>query len=495
MGRIIDREDFDDADYRNFSMRLQHSLIALREVLARPGFGVGEKTVGAELEFALVDSASRPLPANLEVLDDTVDPRVTVELDRFSMECNLTPTPLAGRPFSALAREIDDALTEVRRAAAAHGGRIAVTGILPTLLPKDLQSSAMTDRARYRAISKALRRIRQEPFQVTIDGDDPLEIECDDVTFEGAATSQQLHLRVAPSEFGDLFNAAQMATAPVLAVAGNSPTFLGHRLWAETRVALFKQAVDDRDEHDRRARRVSRVSFGTGWLTEGAWELFAQAIALHEVLLPLTSDEDPLACAMAGRVPNFEEVRLHQGTVWSWNRPIYDPADGGHLRIEMRALPAGPTTVDMVANQAFLIGLTLGLAHRVESLVADLPFAQANRNFYSAAQYGHESEMVWPTEAGGSASAIASERLVQQLLPIAREGLVGNGVEPDESDRLLDLISARCASGQTGSVWQRRVLDELDTRVDRNRALAMMLERYLALSETGEPVHTWPLEI
>jgi gamma-glutamyl:cysteine ligase YbdK (ATP-grasp superfamily) len=494
MGRPIDREHFYDEDYQRFSLRLQHCLVALRELLARPGFGEGAPSIGAELEFALVDAEARPLPLNLKVVGETVDPRVTVELDRFNLECNLRPTSLAGRPFSFLRHEIDDALGEVRRAAAAHGGRIAVIGILPTLRANDLQSSAMTDHPRYRLLSEALRRIRQEPFQVRIDGAEPLEIECDDVTFEGAATSLQVHLRVAPGDFAALFNAAQLATAPVLAAAGNSPTFLGRRLWEETRVALFKQAVDDRNEHGRRVRRVARVSFGTGWVVEGAWELFAQAIALHEVLLPMLSDEDPLACALAGRVPQLEEVRLHQGTVWSWNRPVYDSDGGGHLRIEMRALPAGPTAIDMLANTAFLVGLSLGLAPHVEALTGALPFEQARQNFYRAAQSGLDASLTWPDGPGGGLHSERAEHMIPRLLPLARSGLAEAGVEGDEIDELLALIAERCARRQTGASWQRQVLADLEERLEHRRALAVMLERYMVLSESGEPVHTWPLD-
>jgi gamma-glutamyl:cysteine ligase YbdK (ATP-grasp superfamily) len=494
MGTAIDREYFYDEDYQRFSLRLQHCLIALRELLTRRDFGEGATSIGAELELTLVDGEARPLPMNLKVVGETVDPRVTVELDRFNLECNLHPTLLAGKPFSHLRGEIDESLGEVRRAAAAHGGRIAVIGILPTLRANDLQSSAMTDHPRYRALSEALRRIRQEPFRVSIDGEDHLEIECDDVTFEGAATSLQVHLRVAPTEFAALFNATQLATAPALAVAGNSPTFLGRRLWEETRVALFQQAVDDRSERGRRARRVSRVSFGTGWVIEGAWELFAQAIALHEVLLPLQSDEDPLACVMGGRIPQLEEVRLHQGTVWSWNRPIYDSADGGHLRIEMRALPAGPTTVDMLANIAFLVGLSLGLAPQMNELSAALPFEEARRNFYRAAQSGLDAEIAWPEEPGGGARFEHAERLIPRLLPLARRGLTEAGVEASEIDELLEVISDRCARRQTGAVWQRRVLADLESDLERRRALAVMLERYLENSESGKPVHTWPFD-
>ena len=237
-----------------------------------------------------------------------------------------------------------------------------MVGILPTLRAEDLQLAALSDAARYRALNNGLRRLRQEPFRIRIDGADPLELAADDVGLEGANTSFQVHLRVDPDRFADHFNAAQLATGPVLAVAGNSPTFLGHRLWEETRVALFKQAVDDRDAAGRSSRRVSRVAFGTGWIATGAMELLEESVRLHEPVLPVLGAERPLERLAAGRVPALDELRLHQSTVWRWNRAIYDPAGGGHLRIELRALPAGPTVVDMLANAAFLLGLTLALA-------------------------------------------------------------------------------------------------------------------------------------
>ena len=230
---------------------------ALERLLERPGFGTGPATVGAELELFLVDGQGRALPLNQAVRDETADPRVVLEIDRFNLELNLTPAPLAGRPFAAFASELDQALGIVRRAAAWHGGRIAMVGILPTLRAEELRLAAISDAARYRALNNGIRRLRQEPFRIRIDGADPLELAADDVGLEGANTSFQLHLRVDPDRFTAHFNAAQLATGPALAAAGNSPTFLGHRLWEETRVALFKQAVDDRDTAGRSSRRVS----------------------------------------------------------------------------------------------------------------------------------------------------------------------------------------------------------------------------------------------
>ncbi|HEX3211455.1 MAG TPA: hypothetical protein VH016_02715 [Actinomycetota bacterium] len=280
----------------------------------------------------------------------------------------------------------------------------------------------------------------------------------------------------------------------MLAVAGNSPTFLGHRLWEETRVALFKQAVDDRDAAGRSSRRVARVAFGTGWTRSGPLELLEESVRLHEPVLPVVGPEQPLDRLDRGDgVPALEELRLHQGTVWRWNRAIYDPADGGHLRIEMRALPAGPTVTDMLANAAFLLGLTLALAPGAAATTRRFAFQQAHHNFYRAAQFGLAAELAWPTEPGGRPRTVAAPDLVRQLLPAARQGLEDAGVFPEEAGQLLAVIEARAASGQTGAAWQRLALATLERELGRERALAAMLERYLEHQRTGQPVHTWPI--
>jgi hypothetical protein len=183
----------------------------------------------------------------------------------------------------------------------------------------------------------------------------------------------------------------------VLAVAGNSPTLLGHRLWEETRIALCKQSIDDRDGRGLR-RRLARVAFGTGWLRDGPLELFTDSVRLHQPLLPILSNQDPLAGGTQAQAPPLAELRLHQGTVWRWNRAIYDPALGWHLRIELRALPAGPTVTDMLANAAFLIGLSRWLAAQDQRWTYRLSFERAEHGFYRAAQHGLAAELTWPLE-------------------------------------------------------------------------------------------------
>ncbi|MBA3452279.1 MAG: glutamate--cysteine ligase, partial [Deltaproteobacteria bacterium] len=423
MGLEVDREHFEDEDYVAFDARLRACLEALRELMARPGFGVAPLSVGAEVELDLIDSSGDPFPRSRELLARIKDPRVTLEIDRFNLEINSTPVPLAGSPFTALGIEIDELLEKIAGVAAGDGAQPIAIGILPSLHAMHLQSSALiTDRMRYRAMGAGLRRLKQAPFQISIEGTDRLEIECEDVTVEGANTSLQLHLRVPPQDFAAMHHAAQIATAPVLAVAGNSPLLLGKRLWEETRIALFRQSVDDRPLGDVDDWRPARVSFGHGWVRTGAHELFAESVALYEPLLPIIGPEDPIACVRSGGVPTLAELRLHHGTIWRWNRAVYDAASDGHLRIELRTLPSGPTVTDMMANAAFLVGLVVAIAPEVETWLPGLTFGHARRNFYSAARHGLAAELLWSPAAGERVRAVSARELAERLLPVARAG-------------------------------------------------------------------------
>ena len=452
MGTDIDQEEFGERDYSRFAERLEECLSALGRLLERPGFGAGPATVGAELEVFLVDGAARPLPHNQAIRAAVADPRVTVELDRFNLELNASPALLAGRPFATLGGELNVLLDHVASAAKDHAGRLALIGILPTLSQADLGPGVMTDVPRYRALNNGLRRLRQDRFRIRIAGEDPLALATEDVVLEGANSSFQVHLRVDPADFTRTYNAVQLATAPVLAVAGNSPTFLGHRLWDETRIAVFKQSVDDRQGHEPR-RRLARTALGTGWLRGGPLELFTESIRLHRPLLPVLGDRDLRSGGTGRQAPPLDELRLHQSTVWRWNRAIYDPALGGHLRIEMRALPAGPTVIDMLANAAFLIGLSLWLAGQDQQWTYALPFERADHGFYRAAQHGLSARLSWPAGHRDQIRTLAAAKLVPELVPAARHGLLQAGVTAAEADGLLEVISARAASGQTGAVW------------------------------------------
>ncbi|KAB8192985.1 glutamate--cysteine ligase [Nonomuraea phyllanthi] len=464
MGRDLDKERFTEAEFAAFGERVQEQLGMLRELLATPGFGRGPVTVGAELELFLIDGRGRPLPRNSQVRDALDDPRVVLELGRYNLEVNLTPIPLAGEPFERLGAEVQETVTKVDRAVT--GGGAVPIGILPTLDAEDFTLGAMSDQNRYRALSRGFRRLRLEPFLVKIED---LELSVEDVILESANTSWQVHMRTPPERFARVFNAAQLAIGPVLAACGNSPFFLGRRLWEETRIALMEEAADDRDVQ-RRERRDGRVTFGSDWVREGAYELFERYARDYDPVVPELTDG-----ALPHEVP---ELRLHQGTIWQWNRPVYDPADGGHLRIELRALPAGPSCADMAANTAFLLGLTLSQAERD---LTGYRFAQAYQNFYRAAMHGLDAKLSWP----GEDAEFEAADLVLRLLPEAREGLLGAGVTPSDADRALDVVAQRTRLRRTGAVWQREALRRFEG--DRER----LVRRYHELALSGTPVHLW----
>jgi gamma-glutamyl:cysteine ligase YbdK (ATP-grasp superfamily) len=490
MGIEVEREQFTAADYAEFSQRLRENLEALRAFLARPGVGETPASIGLEVEMHLVDRAAQPACVSEAVLRRTADPRCTLEIDAFNFEINSQPVALAGRPFEQLDRELDELLSKVRSAAAQSGARVLLSGTPPTLTIEQLRAPVLSDSPRYRAMSRALRERRGGPFIVNIAGRECLHAECDDLALEGANASLQVHLLVAPREFANIYNAAAIAAGPLLAVTGNSPYFDGKCLWEETRIALFKQATDVRADEQARMRMPARVSLGHGFIHDPL-HVFEENIAMFEPLLPVVSDRpshpDPEAA------PALDELRLHQGTVWNWNRAVYDPTSGGHLRLEHRVVASGPTRADMLANAAFTLGLSLGIAPLMAAWLPAFPFAYAERNLYRAAKHGLEAELAWPAPIAPSPRIRNARELVLELVPLAEAALVRHGVDPQEAAQLLAVIRERALTGKTGASAQRRLLARHERELPRDRALARMVEDYLALSTSEQPVHTWKL--
>lgn len=494
MGLSIDRDQFTEEEFTRFGQRLTQSLRALEQVVEQPGFGEGPLSLGAELELSIINSHGAAYPINRTLLNASHDEHLQLELDRFNLEYNLSPVALAGYPFSHIRAQLAHAIQSLERLAHGLGGRIVPIGILPTLCAEELDSPVMSDLPRYRALSAGLRRLRDDPFCIHINGPEPLTITCWDVTLEGANTAFQIHLRVNPQDFAGVYNAAQLATPVVLALSANSPIFLQHRLWAETRVALFKQAIDSRNMQEGGWPSPARVSFGHGWVRRGAYELFAEAVGLYPPLLPVMSTEDPLECLQRGHLPQLEELRLHQSTVWRWNRAVYDTNANGHVRVEFRALPSGPTPIDMAANAAFLVGLTLGLHQSIDTFLHRFPFEYAHRNFYLSAEQGLDAMLVWPDTAAHGLREISVRALAEELVPVAEQGLEEYGVAKEEIHTMLQVIRDRVKTCMNGSLWQIHRLTQYEQRGEsRQKALSRMLEDYLVAAQTGAPVSQWSL--
>ena len=310
----------------------------------------------------------------------------------------------------------------------------------------------------------------------------------DSIAPEAACTSVQLHQQIGPQAFASWWNASQAVAGVQVALAANSPFLFGHELWRETRIALFQQATDTRSEELKEQGVRPRVWFGERWVGS-AMDLFEENARYFPALLPDCDSEDPIETLAAGGVPALTELRLHNGTVYRWNRPVYDVVNGrAHLRVENRVLPAGPTVLDVLANAAFYYGLVQPLSTQSHPIWEEMEFAVAAQNLERGARHGIDARLVWPQL--GEVDVV--ELVGETLLPLAHAGLRARGVDPDVAAELLDVIEGRCSFRSNGATWQvAQYRHLLRSSPDRATALCQMLATYIDRMHSNEPVHRW----
>lgn len=476
---------------RHFVRRLLDDVRALETMLEDGRFETGIRRLGAEQELFLIDGAGRPLMAGPEILDAIDDPHFTTELARFNLEANLDPQVIGPGCLDALADQLETLVGLVRAAARAEGGDVLLCGILPTLEQGDLGPESMTPRKRYEELDDALRRLRGGDLHVHIRGRDELRLRHDNVMLEACNTSFQVHFQVDPDGFARHYNLAQLVTAPILAAATFSPVLFGQRLWHETRIALFRQAVDTRSSRGAWRSSPPRVQFGDRWIDDSILEIFREDIARFELMLTAELGEPSTEILARGQMPDLRALMLHNGTVYRWNRPCYGVADGvAHLRIENRVLPAGPSLADEVANTAFWIGLMCALDEQYGDVRERISFGAVKENFLVAARNGLDAQLRW---LDGSVRPV-SELVVDELLPLARHGLGSAGLPSEEIDPHLDIIMQRVARNRTGSRWVLNSLRSLDDgQSSRSEIMARLTHAMAARQDSGAPAHTWPV--
>jgi CBS domain-containing protein len=473
-----------------FMKSLLADVMALERMIESGRIETGVRRIGAEQEMFLVDRAMRPAPVASDILKTANDSRLTTEIGKFNLEANLSPRSLAGRGLREMEEELAELIRAAGRAAQSSNARVLLTGILPTIRQSDLTLDNLTPLPRYRELNHAVQQLRGGVFDIHIKGLDELHALHDNLMFEACCCSFQVHLQVGPEEFARLYNLAQVIAAPLLAVASNSPLLVGHRLWHETRVALFQHSTDERSVARQVRSHPPRVSFGEGWIKDSVIEIFHEEIARFRVILTREIAEDSLALLDSGQLPQLAALRLHNGTVWRWNRPCYGVNNGvAHLRIEHRSLPAGPSIIDEMANAAFFFGLMTALPAQYGAVEKLMTFSDAKDNFFAAARHGLKAQFTWT----GGHDRTAATLIREHLLPIAREGLEQSDVDAEDRDRYLDVIAERVDRDQTGALWSLRSLEamgEYGTRQSRYRTLA---EAMLEGQESGAPVSRWEL--
>lgn len=475
---------------RTFMKALLDDVRALETMLEKGLFETGVRRIGAEQEMFLVDKARKPSMGAESMMDQITDDRFTFELAKFNLEANLSPLELGGDCLRQMEKEALEVMATARDKARELNQEVVLCGILPTLSSSDLTLDAMVPMPRYKALNDAIRDLRGSDFKFAIKGPDRLEISHDNVMLEACNASFQVHFQVAPEEFAGLYNVAQAITGPVLAVSVNSPTLLGKRLWQESRIAVFENSVDARSDAQRSRGHQPRVHFGDHWIEDSVLEIFREDIARFRVVLTAEAADNPMAEVEAGRAPSLKALRLHNGTVYRWNRACYGITEGKpHLRIEHRILPSGPTVLDEIANSALFFGLMSDLAEEAADIPKRLKFEDARSNFFAAARHGMRAQFTWlDQEAIG-----AVDLLKKELLPRARSGLKRVGIRKRDIDRYLGVIEARLDNQQTGANWMLNSLEAMGDGRSIDERMRNLTDAVIKNQRRETPISKWPL--
>ena len=492
MGEDVDSRNFTRQDRQQYRAKLRRCLDVFAQMLAEARFDFDRPLTGLEIEFNLIDARQDPAMRNADVLAAVANEDFQTELGQFNIEINVPPRSLVGTAVAELEAELRASLNDAEERSRAIGAHIVMIGMLPTLTPEHLTGESLSANPRYKLINEQIFAARGEDLHIAIDGVERLSTHADTIAPEAACTSVQFHLQVSPQDYAPTWNAAQCLAGVQLALGANSPFLFGKELWRETRVALFEQATDTRPEELKAQGVRPRVWFGERWITS-IFDQFEENVRYFPALLPVCDDEDPVEVLARGDTPRLAELRMHNGTIYRWNRPVYDVYRGKpHLRVENRVLPAGPTVVDVLANGAFYYGLLRTLCEQERPVWSQMSFRTAEDNFRAGARHGIHAQIYWP----GTGEVPATELVLRHLLPLAHQGLTAWGVDSSISDRLLGVIERRCTTHLNGAEWQARAFHQIDQEMqplDRRDALREMLLRYVEQMHTNEPVHNWPL--
>ena len=484
----------DEKSMQGFVKKLLKDVQALNYMLENDWFEDDIIRIGAEQEMCLVDKKTmKPHCIAMDVLEKMKKHKwVETELAQFNLEINLQPQVFKGNCLSTMENELNSNLSVISETLKKFKSKLILTGILPTLRKFDLELDNLTPKKRYKALMEAINsQLIGSAYELRLMGIDELLVKHDSPLLEACNTSFQVHLQVTPKQFVPFHNIAQTLAAPMIAISSNSPIVFGKRLWHESRIALFQQALDTRTTHRHMRERSPRVTFGSDWLDESIMEIYKEDIARFRVLLSADVEEDSLAMIADGKVPKLRALQVHNSTVYRWNRPCYGVSDTGkpHLRIENRVLPAGPTTRDEMANAALWLGAMIGYGEEYKDIRDFISWEDVRDNFGKAARYGIDTKFTWFKDRKVS----ALDLMLEEVIPLARKGLEKQGVDGGEIDTYLGVIEERAKSQMSGARWQLRAFTKLRKEVSRDEAASVLTACIIKNQEQQIPVHKWPM--
>ena len=472
MGSEIAKDHFDAKDFETFADRLGREMALLRQIQQSGGLSHEGPLIGLELEAWLIDHNFFPAPHNQSFLKRLGSDSVVAELSRFNIEINTPVEEIAGEGLGRMHAHLSETMRQCASNAHEDVDTVIAIGTLPTLREEDLSLDMMTPSNRYAALNReAMKQRGGAPITFDIEGNKEgpgFAATYRDVMAEAATTSLQLHLQLADDRMVGAYNASLLLCAPLVAISANAPFLFGKALWHETRIPVFEQALAQ-------PTKAQRVTFGTGYASEHLAELLEENLAEYPVLLPMC-DEDRADA-------DFACLKLHNGTLWRWVRPLIGRSSDGkpHIRIEQRVMSAGPSVLDMMANAAFYFGAVEELTGYIDSAIRELPFEKARANFYAAARYGLDAEIDW----FGKKGTRPVTDVLEDLIPLAERGLRQHGMAEHLIDKYMATVSMRLEARQNGANWQL-------AHFARHGDLHRLTADYLAYQKSGLPVHEWP---
>ena len=478
MGEEIQYSRFNKSDYQQFTSHLKEETDLVKSWFENNTFSSSDLVAGYELEAWLIDEQGIPVAINEHFLKRADNPLLSPELAKFNVELNVDPETLSDKVLSSFETKLDILWQQCTATAQSLDSQILGIGILPTLQDSDLTLDNISLLDRYKALNEQVLRHRNGlEIELNINGEEHLQVNHKDVMLEAAATSLQVHIQVPQDVATRYYNASVLLSAPMVAVSANSPCLFGRRLWQETRIPVFEQAVPTGGYGGAASGPVHRVSFGSDYVRDSLFECFQENFDHFPILLPVHYQT---------KLNDVRHLRLHNGTIWRWNRPLigFDSDNTPHLRIEHRVCAAAPTTIDNIANIAFYYGLVHYYATMEEAPERVIPFAEAKDNFYRSAQIGLRHKTRWFSKNTDTLQKI----ILDKLLIEAETGLYKLGIDQHDCQRYLSIIEQRVIQNRTGSQWQ---IDFLNTHQDNRTQLTL---NYLKNQQTGIPVHEWDFQ-
>ena len=493
MGTQVVTSVDDKIQKQQFITALLNDIRSLEYMMDHDWFEKGVTRFGSELEMVLVDNATlKPINIATKVLSKMKKHKwLETELAQFNLEINLTPRELKGNNFSLMEKEIQDRLSTPDETLKSFNASYILTGILPTIQKFHLNEENLTPRKRYFALMDAIKNLNQNrDFELKIFGIDELFVRHDSPLIEAANTSWQIHLQVAPSEYMEMYNIAQALAGPCISISANSPIVFGKRLWHESRIAMFEQALDTRNTHEHMREQSTRVSFGRDWLNKSILDIYKEDISRFKVILSSISKKDSWQSILKGKVPDLDSLLIHNSTVYRWNRPQYGISENGqpHLRIENRVMPAGPTIPDQMANAVFWLGAMKGMSDRYGDIRNKIEFSALRDNFGRSARFGLEADYSW---IKGKKIHIR-ELLRKELIPLAKEGLKSYKIKTSDIDKYTDILNERVKKKTNGAIW---ILDSyanlLKNNIPKDETLSVLTHSIMKNQKSNIPVHKW----